>query len=191
MMRALIAVLALFVPTAQLFAQQTDVRTVPKVDVDRYMGVWHEVAAIPQFFQKQCVRDTTATYVKADDGQVAVTNACTTETNEPSKAQGRARVVDAATNAKLEVTFLSVFGKWLFFIGGDYWVIGLDEDYRWAIVGHPSRKYAWVLSRTPALPDADWARVTDVLKRNSYDLCTLMVSPQSDGLKDKKPLCEK
>jgi apolipoprotein D and lipocalin family protein len=161
------------------------------VELDRYLGTWYEVAAIPQFFQKQCVQNTTATYIKADDAEVAVTNACMTESNGLSKAQGRARVVDTTSNAKLEVTFLNVFGRWLFFIGGDYWVIGLDDQYQWAIVGHPSRKYGWVLSRTPALPESDWARVNTVLKTNGYDLCALMISPQSNGLTDRKPLCEK
>ncbi len=186
-------VFALILPAAQIYAQESPapVTSVAKVDLERYSGQWYEVAAIPQYFQRQCVRNTTATYKRGDDGMIEVLNQCQTETGEIKPAQGRARVVDTATNSKLEVTFLSIFGQWLFWIGGDYWVIGLDEKYQWAIVGHPTRKYGWVLSRTPALSAEHRAQVEAVLKKNSYDLCTLLVSPQTGGETVRKPFCEK
>ncbi len=183
-------ILAIFGCVPTVSDAQTPVTPVAKVDLTRYAGQWFEVAAIPQFFQRECVRDTSATYAKAEDGNVSVLNKCATESGDAKIAQGRARVVNAVSNAQLEVTFLSVFGQWLFWVGGDYWVIGLEDDYRWAIVGHPSRKYAWVLSRTAALEPAQWTRVREVLKTNSYDLCALQISPQTAGLRERKPLCE-
>jgi apolipoprotein D and lipocalin family protein len=191
MMWRWLAVFALLVSMAQQSPAQTPVASVEKVDLEKYLGTWHEVAAIPQFFQRQCVKDTKATYSRAEDGMIRVLNACATESGTTSEAQGRARVADAQSNAKLEVTFLRLFGQWLFWIGGDYWVIGLDADYRWAIVGHPTRKYAWVLSRTSALPEADWVAVENVLKNNAYDLCTLQISVQTESLQARKPLCER
>jgi apolipoprotein D and lipocalin family protein len=183
----------LLIISTQLAAQgvSAEVSTVPHVDLSRYAGTWYEVAAIPQFFQRKCIRNTSAEYVLGADGLVQVTNRCDTDSDGTLIANGRARIVDATTNAKLEVTFLKLFGDWRFWAGGDYWVIGLDDGYRWAIVGHPTRKYAWVLSRTAALPDADWARVDAVLNTNGYDRCSLLLSPQSEGLSIKKPLCER
>ena len=78
-----------------------------------------------------------------------------------------AKVVDKKTNSKLEVSFVSFLGIRPFW--GDYWIIGLDENYQWAIVGTPSRKYGWVLSRTPSLPDETMQKIFDILKSQNYD----------------------
>jgi apolipoprotein D and lipocalin family protein len=184
-------VFAFFVPTPQLFAQVQDVKPVPQLDLDRYLGVWYEIAAIPQYFQRNCVRDVQATYAKAENALIEVRNECTTESGEKQGASGRARMTDPAITSKLEVTFVRLFGDWRFWIGGDYWVIGLDEDYRWAVVGHPSRKYAWVLSRTRTQDATQWARIDGALTQNGYDRCTLLISPQTEGDMRKRPLCER
>jgi apolipoprotein D and lipocalin family protein len=143
-----------------------DLVTVPHVDLSRYVGLWHQVALIPNSFQDQCTGGTTAEYVLREDGRITVINSCDEADGSRDRAEGLARVVDTATNARLEVSFFSIFG-WRP-VWGDYWIIGLDADYRWAVVGTPSRKYGWVLARTSDLPEADNTAIRQVLERNGY-----------------------
>ena len=118
--------------------------TVEAVTIERYMGTWYELASYPQSFQEGCSH-TTATYTLRPDGELDVLNRCQKD-GELDEASGRARVVEPP--AKLEVSFFRPF--W-----GDYWIIDLDPEYRTAIVGHPSRDYLWILSRTATVsPDA-------------------------------------
>jgi apolipoprotein D and lipocalin family protein len=130
--------------------------TVPRVELPRYLGTWYEIASFPQSFQAGCT-GSTARYALRDDGDIDVLNRCFKDTLDgPEKAShGRARVVDTATNAKLKVSFFRPF--W-----GDYWVIDLGQDYDYAVVGHPSRDYLWVLSREPSMATE---RYDDILKR--------------------------
>ena len=195
-MRVLILFLVLFLGRySDIYAQNTPqvsaVQSVAKVDLERYLGTWYEVAAIPQYFQRKCIGNTSATYSRAEEGRIEVNNQCKTESGDSMNASGRARVVDTTTNSKLEVTFVKLFGDWRFWIGGDYWVIGLEDNYQWAVVGHPSRKYGWVLSRTRALSPEAWKAVNAVLEKNGYDRCELLISPQAEGDQRKVPLCQR
>ncbi|MEI8163886.1 MAG: lipocalin family protein [Betaproteobacteria bacterium] len=122
----------------------TAVASVPELDLARYLGEWYEVASFPMFFQRNCLGDTTARYALTPQGEVSVTNRCRTGSGF-DEAQGKATVVEGSGNARLKVSFFWPFRS-------DYWVIGLDADYRWAVVGNPNRKYLWILSRTPQLP---------------------------------------
>ncbi len=142
--------------------------TVPKVDLARYMGDWHEIARLPNPFQKQCLQ-TTAKYTLTGDGKFSVVNGCLTPKGTWKEATGRARVVDATTGSKLEVTFF-----WPFY--GDYWVLDLDSDYRWALVGTPDRKYLWVISRTPTLDPALLDRILGRARTLGFDLAKLIRS---------------
>lgn len=147
-------------------------QTVPRVDLQRYTGTWYEIASFPQRFQKGCTR-TQATYTLKPDGEIAVRNRCNRDAlNGPeSSVEGRARVVDTATNAKLEVSFF-----WPFW--GDYWVIDLASDYSFAVVGHPSRDYLWILSRTPVLAPEVYDGILARLRAQGYDLARLQRTEQ-------------
>ena len=167
-----LAVLALCVPLmAGACATTTTERlglpplqTVASVDLSCYVGTWYEIANYPQRFQKGCT-GTTATYSLGDDGEIKVVNRCRKGSlrGEEDTAEGRARVVDATTNAKLEVSFFRPF--W-----GDYWIIDLAEDYGYAVVGHPGRDYLWILSRTPTMEDAAYRGILDRLQAKGYPL---------------------
>ncbi|MGL4233959.1 MAG: lipocalin family protein, partial [Casimicrobium sp.] len=135
------------------------------------------------------VRDTVAEYTKLESGEIKVDNTCTREDSARKKAEGRARLYDSAETSKLTVTFLQLFGAYRYWAGGDYWVIELDPDYRWVVVGHPTRKYGWVLSRTPSLPNATLAEIIGRIKAQGYDACEFRVTPQSGGLSIPRPLC--
>lgn len=153
----------------------TPVTSVESVDLERYAGLWHEIARIPNRFQKQCARGTTAEYALREDGRITVRNGCFKEDGDPDDAEGIARVVDAASNAKLEVSFVSFLGWRPFW--GDYWIIGLGEDYAWAVIGTPDRKYGWVLSRTPMLEDETLETIFAILERNGYARSSFVMSP--------------
>lgn len=109
------------------------------VDLQRYLGRWYELARYEQGFQKDC-DGVTADYALRDDGMISVLNSCRKPDGKVSQAKGRAKVVDQATSAKLKVSF---FGPFF----GDYWVLDRGEDYSWAIIGEPSGRYLWILSR--------------------------------------------
>lgn len=152
------------------------VTTVDQVDLQRYVGLWYEIAKIPNRFQKQCVRGTTAEYKLREDGRITVVNRCFKADGRQDEANGVAKVVDATSNAKLKVSFVSFLGWRPFW--GDYWVIGLDEDYQWAIIGTPDRKYGWILARTPALDDGTTEQIFQILERNGYERRAFEMSPQ-------------
>ncbi|RYZ68864.1 MAG: hypothetical protein EOP05_15715, partial [Proteobacteria bacterium] len=114
---------SLFVLVATGVAK-AEVQPVPSVDLDRYLGQWFQVAAIPQSFQKKCVGHVKAEYSKAEDGLIKVLNSCAEADGSMSNAEGRAKVEDTQTNAELKVTFVKII-DWIFTFGGDYWVIDL------------------------------------------------------------------
>jgi apolipoprotein D and lipocalin family protein len=152
------------------------VATVPHVDLTRYAGLWYEVAKIPNRFQKQCARGTTAEYALRDDGKISVINRCVKEDGSTDEAKGVAKIVDVTSNAKLKVSFVSFLGWRPFW--GDYWVIGLDENYQWAIIGTPDRKYGWVLARTPSLDMNTMDAIFAIIERNGYPRSAFVMSPQ-------------
>ena len=163
----LLAALALSVaPAATASAEPAPLATVPTVDIARYAGLWYEVAAIPMWFQRNCLGDTTARYTPNPDGTVDVLNRCRTG-DGMEEARGLARIVDTHGNARLEVSFFSILG-WRP-VWGDYWIIALAPDYSWAVVGGPKRRYGWILARTPALEDATLAAIRQRLEVLGYD----------------------
>jgi apolipoprotein D and lipocalin family protein len=149
--------------------------TVGKVDLARYAGQWHEVAKYPNRFQQQCVGDTTATYGLRDDGDVSVVNRCRTHDGF-DEVSGVARRVDGRTD-RLQVSFLPAALRWLPIGWGDYWVIELAPDYRYAVVGEPSRRYLWVLSRSRQLSPEDRRAIDARLPAHGYDPARLIESP--------------
>ncbi|MEY4352755.1 MAG: Outer rane lipoprotein Blc [Cyanobacteriota bacterium] len=140
---------------------------VSAVDLNRYVGLWHEIARIPNRFQRQCVRDSLAVYTLRGDGSIAVLNLCVKRNGAVDQARGVARVVDRISQARLKVSLVSVLGWRPFW--GDYWIIGLDPDYRWAIVGEARRRFGWILARTPSLEPTSWTTIQAILERNGYD----------------------
>jgi apolipoprotein D and lipocalin family protein len=131
-------------------AQALPNEPVTRLDLNRYVGTWHEIAHLPLYFQRQCVDNITATYTRQVDGTIGVHNACRTKNGSMDVADGIARKTDGPAGA-LQVRFAPSWLGWLPFVWADYWVVDLDSDYQWVVVGSPSRKYLWVLSRAPAM----------------------------------------
>jgi apolipoprotein D and lipocalin family protein len=157
-------------------AQEKELKTVDYVDLKKYTGLWYEIAKIPNSFQDHCVKGTTAEYRIKDSGEIEVINSCIEEDGSRDEAKGKARVVDKKTNSKLEVSFVSILGFNLFW--GDYWIIGLDENYKYAVIGSPGRKYGWILSRTPEMSQSDLDEAYNILSEQGYDTDRFVKSSQ-------------
>jgi apolipoprotein D and lipocalin family protein len=146
---------------------------VEDVDLERYAGLWYEIARYPNSFQGQCVGGTTAEYTLLGDNRVEVVNRCLTSLPDGpvDTIVGTGRIPNPDEPAKLKVSFFAFFE-------GDYWIIELDEDYQWAVVSEPGRRLLWILSRTPSLDDATYQMILDRLEAKDFDLSQLELTPQ-------------
>jgi apolipoprotein D and lipocalin family protein len=134
---------------------------VAHVDLNRYLGLWYEIGRYPNSFQKGCL-GSTAMYTARPDGGIDLLNSCRDERNgRQREAKGRAWVVDKESNARLKVSFFWPFR-------GDYWIIDLGQEYEYAVVGTPNRKYLWILSRTPEMDSANLARILQKVEKLGF-----------------------
>ena len=142
------------------------------VDVVRYMGTWFEIAKFPQRFEKGLV-GITANYTLLPNGKVRVINrGYEGDFNGKLRtAKGKAWIVDTATNAKLKVSFFWPFA-------GNYWILELGEDYEYVVVGDESRKYLWILSRTPQMDEAVYNELLKRVQDKGFDISKLEKNPQ-------------
>jgi apolipoprotein D and lipocalin family protein len=168
-------VLAVLAPLASA-AKPAPPETVAYVDLDRYAGDWYEIASIPNRFQKHCQGNTMASYRPIEQQRIEVINRCLDRDGTLDMAQGVARVIDTSSNARLKVSFVSLFGWQLFW--GDYWILELAPDYSYAIVGTPNFRYGWILSRTPELPAEIRSRLDQRLQAAGYDPAAFVNTPQ-------------
>jgi apolipoprotein D and lipocalin family protein len=127
--------------------------TMAYVDLRRYGGRWFEVARLPAPFEGKCVGVPTATY-GLQRGSVSVVNQCTDDRGRMRTARGIAKVVPGSGNARLRVSLWPRALRWLPIAWADYWILHVDPDYGAALVGHPNRRFLWILSRRPRLADA-------------------------------------
>ncbi len=143
--------------------------TVARVELARYQGTWYEIARLPMWFQRNCLRSQ-ATYGILETGEVSVLNECETTGGGKESIRGRARAVGAETNARLEVRFDNWFSV---FIPsqpqGNYWILYLDGDYRTVIVGTPDRKNLWIMARTPAIDEARYAELVGIARGLGFE----------------------
>lgn len=142
---------------------------VASVDVARYLGTWHQVAWIPNSFQGDCASDTKATYT-LDGKDLRVQNQCKDVNGKTTEAIGIAKIVEGSNNAKLRVSFFRPFY-------GNYWVLALDPDYKWVLVGEPKRTFGWVLARDNKLDPATLNQILDRAVVLGYDRAAFQLSP--------------
>jgi apolipoprotein D and lipocalin family protein len=146
-------------------------QTVALVELPRYMGKWYAISSLPAWFQKNCYC-VTAKYSLEKD-HVKVVNACRKRAPDgPLKVStAKAFVVPHTGNSQLKVQFFWPFK-------GDYWIIALDDDYRYAMVGHPCKKYLWILSRKPAMDEKTYDMLVETARSKGYDVEKLERIPQ-------------
>ena len=154
----------------KIFQKRLD--TVKYVNLEEYLGKWYEIASFPQKFQKGCTY-TTAHYTLNDDDTITVKNSCIANGKEKI-ALGTAKVTDKNSNAKLEVQF-----QWPF--SGKYWILDLAPDYSYALIGHPNRKYLWILSRKPWMEMDVYKKLLIISDRKGFDISKLKITPQKSN----------
>ena len=166
----LISIIILLMTTT--VAQSQTLETVPNVDLNKYAGKWYEIASYPQRFQKGC-HCTTAEYTLSEKGYVIVENRCNKDSlnGKQSYIKGKAFVEKGSGNSKLKVQFFWPFK-------GKYWIIDLANDYSYAVVSHPNRKYLWILSRTPEMNENVYQQILTRLKEKGFDLTKLQTTKQ-------------
>lgn len=156
------------------------VTAVETLDLSRYAGHWHEIAHLPVSFQRRCAGEITAQYSLRSDGSIGVRNACRTHEGERAAVEGVARQVEGHP-ARLQVRFAPGWLGWLPMVWADYWVLALDPDYQWALVGEPGRRYLWFLSREPSMDAGVFARLRQRAEEMGYDLSSLIVAAPLHG----------
>lgn len=171
----LFALAAAFVAPAHAARHEPPVTSVPQLDLSRYAGTWHEIAHLPVSFQKKCQGEITAQYTLRDDGKVGVRNRCRVADGGFIEAEGVARRVEGHPG-RLEVRFAPDWLGWMPLVWADYWVIALDPDYQWAVVGDPDRRYLWILSRTPSMPRMQFEQLKARAAAMGYDLEPLILA---------------
>ena len=150
--------LTLAIPIA---TQATQVKSIDQLDINQYVGSWYEIAKLPNWFQRNCAQNTKATYKLINPAEIQVLNQCQAANGEMIQALGMARPRPNGLPAQLEVRFAPSWLGWMPLVWGDYWVLDLDPQYQLAAVGDPSKKYLWILSRTPQLEPAVIVQLRD------------------------------
>lgn len=172
---ALTAVLCLPLLTAlPARAQSQAVQSVNTLDLKQYSGTWYEIASFPSFFQRRDCIGTSATYTLNTDGSIKVWNQCyypqATGGLKLDRIEGRATVANSPDNSQLKVSFFGPFA-------GDYWVIDLDDNYQYALVGTPGRNYLWILSRDPQMDPGTYAELIAKAQQQGFDTSRLQRTP--------------
>jgi len=151
--------------------------TVESVDLERYAGLWYEVARLPVFYQDDDEM-AKAEYSLNDEGTIDVVNTAIHADGSSQKVTGTAEPVPGSNNAKLRVSidnfFARLFGSPPDY--GNYWVLKLDSDYRMALVGTPDRDALWLLSRTPTMEKDDLKEYIDYAESQGYDTSRLIIN---------------
>ena len=176
MINKTIALAALLIATSS--AHGAEVKSVDNIDLQRYAGTWYEQANFPMYFQRNCARNTTANYRLLPEGRIEVINRCEKTDGDMLQAEGIAKPSGNGP-AELKVRFAPSFLSFLPFVWADYWVIALDPDYRWAVVGTPNREYLWILSRDKKIPESQLKELSEKAALQGFDVSKLRVTEQS------------
>ena len=147
-------------------SEEMNTSTVKELDLQRYLGTWYEIARFDHRFERG-LAGVTATYSMRDDGKIRVLNQGYKNTldGELSVAEGKAKLTGEP--GRLKVSFF-----WIFY--ADYFVMELDENYKWALIGSKSDKYLWILSRTPKLEESVKKLILEKAQNRGYDTSKLI-----------------
>ncbi len=171
MIRKIKIILVLFLFSASCFvgngnAQKMDKSTIKELDLEKYLGTWYEIARYDHRFERG-LQGVTATYSLREDGKIKVLNKGYKESldGKLDVAEGKAKLTDET--GKLKVSFF-----WIFY--ADYYILELDKDYQWALVGSKSDNYLWILSRTPKLSQEVKKHIINKVEERGYDTSKLI-----------------
>ncbi len=154
--------------------------TAEAVDLARYAGLWYEIARLPMWAQRDCLAST-AEYRLLDSGEVHVRNACVTTSGREISIDGTATVIDLESRARLNVVFDQWAAKLVSWFTasaeGNYWILRIDPDYRWTVVGTPDRTYLWILARTPLMDGPLYQELVEFGRQLGFPTERLIRSP--------------
>ncbi|KAH6819203.1 temperature-induced lipocalin [Perilla frutescens var. frutescens] len=157
-----------------------EMEVVKGLDIERYMGRWYEIASFPSRFQPKSGVDTRATYSLNSDGTVKVLNETWTD-GKRGFIEGTAYKTDPKSDeAKLKVKFYLPPFLPIIPITGDYWVLYIDPDYQYAVIGQPSMNYLWILSRKSHIEEETYNQLVERAKAEGYDVTKLHRTSHSD-----------
>lgn len=141
---------------------------VTSVDLNRYKGMWYEIARLPNFFERK-LKCTSALYTLRDDGRITVVNKgyYISDPKKSTSSKGIAWIPDKNSPAKLKVQFFWPFS-------GNYWIMDLDKEYKYVLVGDPSVKYLWILAREKKMDEATYKMLLQKAIDNGYDVRTII-----------------
>jgi apolipoprotein D and lipocalin family protein len=156
---------------------QAPPRTMPQVDLRRFMGDWYEVARLPAPFEGACAGQPSAHYRLRRSGSVEVVNRCRGADGREKVSVGRAVVVPGSGNAQLRISLWPRALRFLSWAWSDFWIVHVDPQYRMALVAHPSRRWCWLLSRERELAPADMARLLEIAAAEGFAVQRLQQHP--------------
>jgi apolipoprotein D and lipocalin family protein len=171
-MKKVINIIIMIMISSSVYSQKLP-SVVSDVDLNRYKGLWYEIARLPNFFERK-LKCTSATYTLRPDGKITVLNKGNyiSDPQKTNSAEGVAWIPDKQSPAKLKVQFFWPFS-------GDYWIIYLDEDYRYVLVGDPSFKYLWILCREKNMDEATYRMLLRKAIDNGYDVKSIIKVEQN------------
>ncbi|MHB1056382.1 MAG: lipocalin family protein [Rhodanobacter sp.] len=175
MLRWLLTI-ALWAATLPLVAATLPNRPVDKLDLARYSGQWHEIAHLPMRFEKKCVSDVVATYTLGDNGSIVARYSCRTRSGRTDDVHGTAKRSQGQPAGAFKVRFVPRWLAWLPKMWGDYWVIDLDPDYRWAVIGGPGGEHLWVMARRPGMQRQLFERIRQRAQQRGYPVDKLILT---------------
>ena len=147
--------------------ENTDLKTVQKVEIKKYLGKWYQVAYIPNSFQDKDCPLTTADYSIRNDGDIKVINTCWADLTEKTisdQAEGKAWLTDEKSGSKLKVSFFWPFS-------GKYWIIDLDEnEYQYTVISEPGKEYLWILARSIPMNEMLYKQLLEKIKLKGIPL---------------------
>lgn len=152
-----------------------EIETVENLNIGKYLGVWHQIALIPNYFQKDCADDTQAEYEVLSDDSITILNSCLSLDGERLLAAGIGRATGEPRNfARLKVSFAPKWLAWIPFVWGDYWILSIDDEYNSVLIGSPDRRYLWILSRQKFIQKEIFADYLEKAKKNEFDTSLLI-----------------
>ena len=147
-------------------------RRAESVDIPRFMGPWYVIACIPTFIERH---EFNAVESYSQDAEGRIRTLFTFNQGGFDGPVRRMRPVGFVT----EGTRGTVWGmRFVWPIKADYRVMYVDSDYSQTVIGREKRDYAWIMARTPTMPDADYQRLTSLLRSEGYDTTLLRKVPQ-------------
>jgi apolipoprotein D and lipocalin family protein len=155
-----------------LAANETPLSVVPHVDLTRYAGQWYEIARLPNHIEKECAANVIAHYTVESDEEMRITSTCRKPSGETKETKGTARVNDKnGPNSKLKVTMFWPFSD-------HYWILKVDPEYKWTMIGSPNHNYLWVLSRQPVMDQNIYRQLLSQAKEMGFDTTQMILTKQ-------------